>query len=112
MGTNDQPGWRSGNQGAGGKTGPGGADFGGADFGGPLPGQPGPGGGKRPWFGPKRIGWGYSPRTWQGWLVSALMVAAIIIAGAVGKGKPWFFIVVVAAIAVPLVIIAVQRPRR
>lgn len=23
---------------------------------------------RRAWFGRKRIGWGFSPRSWQGWL--------------------------------------------
>jgi hypothetical protein len=38
--------------------------------------------GKRPWFGPKRIGWGYRPQTWQGWaliLVPALLVILIVV---------------------------------
>lgn len=87
------------------------ANYGGADFGGPLTGGPGSGG-KRPWFGPKRIGWGYSPKTWQGWLVTGISIAAVITAGAVAKGSPWLYAVVVAAIAVHLVIIVVQRPRR
>ncbi|MBE1159913.1 hypothetical protein [Dyella acidiphila] len=26
----------------------------------------------RAWFGPKRIGWGYGPRSWQGWLTVAI----------------------------------------
>ncbi|SER49874.1 hypothetical protein [Sphingobium sp. YR768] len=32
----------------------------------------------RTWFGPKRIGWGYSPRTWEGWAVIGLIVVACI----------------------------------
>ena len=79
-----------------------------SDFGGPLLGGPGFSG-KRPWFGRKRIGWGYSPQTWQGWLVTALMVAVVIGAGTVAKGAPWFFAVVVVVVAVPFVIIAIQR---
>jgi hypothetical protein len=38
--------------------------------------------GKRPWFGPNRIGWGYSPKTWQGWailLVPPLVVILIVL---------------------------------
>lgn len=41
----------------------------------------------KPWFGPKRIGWGISPKTWQGYaitiigsLVLGLLVAAIVAA--------------------------------
>jgi len=79
-------------------------------FSGPLLGGPGVNGG-RPWFGPKRIGWGYRPQTWQGWLVTALSVAAVVVAGTVAKGTPWFYAVVIAAVAVHLVIIAVQRRR-
>jgi hypothetical protein len=33
--------------------------------------------GRRPWFGPKRIGYGLSPQTWQGWLITAAFVAVI-----------------------------------
>jgi hypothetical protein len=30
------------------------------------------------WFGKKRIGWGYGPRTWEGWAVIGLFIAACI----------------------------------
>ena len=34
----------------------------------------------RPWFGPKRIGFGLRLQTWQGWLlVGALTVAVVIL---------------------------------
>ena len=33
---------------------------------------------KQPWFGPKRIGYGYGPRAWQGWLI-VIVVAIIVI---------------------------------
>lgn len=28
------------------------------------------GGPRRPWFRPKRFGFGWTPATWQGWLVT------------------------------------------
>jgi hypothetical protein len=31
----------------------------------------------RPWFGPKRIGWGYRPQTWQSW--TATLAAAVVV---------------------------------
>ena len=31
---------------------------------------------RKAWFGPKRVGWGLSPRSWQGWLTIAAFVAA------------------------------------
>lgn len=34
---------------------------------------------RRPWFGPKRIGWGFRPTSWQGWVVVALVVVAVIV---------------------------------
>jgi hypothetical protein len=30
------------------------------------------------WFGPKRIGFGVSPRSWQGWLASAIFVVVLV----------------------------------
>jgi hypothetical protein len=67
--------------------------------------------GRRPWYGPKRFGYGYGPRTWQGFLVTALSVLAVIITGAIAKGTPCFYGVIIAVVAVHLVIIAIQRPR-
>jgi hypothetical protein len=32
----------------------------------------------RPWFGPKRIGWGLRPQTWQGWVVTVVAVAILV----------------------------------
>lgn len=29
------------------------------------------------WFGPKRIGWGASPRSWQGWIVTLGFIAVL-----------------------------------
>ena len=34
---------------------------------------------RKPWFGPKRIGWGVGPRTWQGWLVTAAVIGVILL---------------------------------
>ncbi|MGN6122149.1 MAG: hypothetical protein ACTHOJ_04255 [Sphingomonas oligoaromativorans] len=31
----------------------------------------------RRWFRPKRLGFGYSPATWEGWFATALLVLAI-----------------------------------
>lgn len=33
----------------------------------------------RPWFGPKRIGIGYRPQTWEGWLVLLGGVAVVVV---------------------------------
>ncbi len=34
---------------------------------------------KQPWFGPKRVGYGYSPRAWQGWLILVILVIVVIL---------------------------------
>ncbi len=41
------------------------------------------------WFGPKRIGFGVSPRSWQGWLATGLLVVAVITARAVFRHGSW-----------------------
>jgi hypothetical protein len=34
---------------------------------------------KAPWFGPKQVlGWGWRPITWQGWLVTLVLVALLV----------------------------------
>lgn len=39
----------------------------------------------KPWFGPKRIGWGISPKTWQGYVVTILgaLILGLAFAGIV-----------------------------
>jgi hypothetical protein len=79
-------------------------------FGGSLLGGPGFSG-RRPWFGPKRFGYGYRPQTWQGWLLLAVLVALLITAASVAPKSPFFFVALAALIVVPLAVIAVQRRR-
>ncbi len=33
---------------------------------------------KKPWFKNKSYGWGWTPATWQGWLILALFVIYIV----------------------------------
>ncbi|CUU60575.1 hypothetical protein Ga0074812_14253 [Parafrankia irregularis] len=41
---------------------------------------------RRPWFGPKRIGWGYRPVTWQGWALT-LSLAVLVVALSIVLGS-------------------------
>jgi hypothetical protein len=41
--------------------------------------------GERPWFGPRRLGWGLSPVSIEGWVVTGLALAA---AGAATRRWP------------------------
>lgn len=40
--------------------------------------------GARPWFGPRRTGWGWTPTSWQGWLVTIVGLGIIALAQATG----------------------------
>lgn len=46
---------------------------------------------KKPWFRPKRWGWGWMPITWQGWLVILIFVGVIFLLainiGSLGQTK-------------------------
>ena len=33
----------------------------------------------RPWFGPKRYGWGLTPISWQGWALTGAYVVAVFV---------------------------------
>jgi hypothetical protein len=79
-------------------------------FGSPLLGGPGFSG-RRPWFGRKRFGYGIGPRTWQGWLLLAVLIALLITAGSIAPKSPLFYAALAAVIVVPLAVMAVQRGR-
>ena len=34
---------------------------------------------RRPWFGPKRVGYGLRPQTWQGWTLMLAAAAVIVV---------------------------------
>ena len=64
-------------------------------------------GGRPRWFGRKRVGWGWSPRTWPGYLVTCGLIAAIE-AITVGARDGWVYL----AAAIPLVMFAVRTAAR
>jgi hypothetical protein len=46
----------------------------------------------RPWFGPRRHGWGLTPISWQGWVLTGAYVAAVFaLAIFVATPQPWIF---------------------
>lgn len=65
---------------------------------------------RRPWFGPKRFGYGWAPRTWQGYLITAVGVLAIVLISALDRGRSRDFLI---AIPVVLIVLAkvLSRPR-
>lgn len=66
--------------------------------------------GKRPWFGPRRMGFGYRPQTWQGVLIMAVLLLPVVILAAVLKPhSPVFVLAVVPGLVIPYIIMAIQR---
>jgi hypothetical protein len=66
--------------------------------------------GKQPWFGPKRFGIGYGPRTWQGYLITGVMAVMVVTVGSVaGAHSPWFLAAIAVFAVVHIAIIAIQR---
>jgi hypothetical protein len=64
---------------------------------------------KQPWFGQKRFGYGFGPRTWQGYLVTAILAVYAIAVATVTKGRmPDLLFAIIPVIAVPLIIRSIQ----
>ncbi|HEY3637467.1 MAG TPA: hypothetical protein VGK90_04890 [Rhizomicrobium sp.] len=59
---------------------------------------------KRPWFGPKRFGWGWTPVSWEGWFVTVLSMAVVIAAIIVFSASPMTVYISVATVAALIVI--------
>jgi len=57
-----------------------------------------------PWFGKKKVGWGPAPKTWQGWLLTILMVAIVIFAFALFRLSIYTVIIFIVDVAVFLII--------
>jgi hypothetical protein len=34
---------------------------------------------KKRWFGPKYVGWGPAPKSWEGWLVTLVWLASLVL---------------------------------
>jgi len=67
---------------------------------------------KRPWFGRKPYGYGYGPRTWQGWLVTlVLVIFAMSMAAVSGGNGALIAIGLLTLVIAPFVIMAVQQRR-
>jgi len=65
---------------------------------------------KRPWFGRGPFGYGWGPRTWQGWLVTAALVVVAFWVASVSNGDARIAALgLVPLVAVPLLIAWLQR---
>jgi hypothetical protein len=65
---------------------------------------------RQPWFGRKTFGYGYGPRTWQGWLVMGVLVLFVFLVATLAKGHmPGMLIGIIPLLVVPFLIMAIQR---
>jgi hypothetical protein len=51
--------------------------------------------GRKAWFGPRRLGWGLSPVSPEGWTVTAVAIAAVVVLAVVAKHHWWLSLLVV-----------------
>lgn len=59
------------------------------------------------WFGPKAIGWGASPASWRGWLLTGLLVAGLLaLAKAPGVGRTGLLVGAGALVTAYLLVVA------
>lgn len=69
---------------------------------------------KKAWFGPKRyLGWGWTPASWEGWLVTLVYVVILIAAGAFNKARPENFtatLIVTTAVFIAVIILTGDKP--
>jgi hypothetical protein len=53
--------------------------------------------GRKAWFGPRRLGWGLAPVTYEGWVATAVAVGVVVGLAVTGHGHHW--------VALPVVIL-------
>lgn len=56
--------------------------------------------GQKPWFGPRRMGWGLAPVSAEGWVVVAMGVAAVIGVAVAYRHERWIALLVVVLLLV------------
>ena len=56
--------------------------------------------GRKAWFGPRRMGWGLSPASAEGWVVSAVAAAAAVGLAVTDRRARWTALLVVIVLLV------------
>ena len=59
---------------------------------------------KEPWFAKRRIGWGMNPQSWQGWVLTLILILIILLDGIYLYKTVLFIIILVIAIICYLII--------
>lgn len=61
---------------------------------------------KEPWFGKRRIGWGWTPITWQGWIITLILILIILVDAKYLAQTPVLLIIVLVIATIGFIIIA------
>lgn len=65
--------------------------------------------GRKAWFGPRPFGYGYTPISWEGWAVTAVLAAVILISTALLHGAPLILTLILLAALAAFLWIANRR---
>ena len=60
---------------------------------------------KRVWFGPRKVGWGASPVSWEGWAVTGVFALSMAVIAYLFGDNWWMWAPMLADVALLLVII-------
>ncbi len=53
---------------------------------------------KEPWVGKRRIGWGFNPITWQGWVLTLILVLILVLDSMYFYKTIFFWVILIIAI--------------
>jgi hypothetical protein len=56
--------------------------------------------GRKAWFGPRRLGWGLSPVTAEGWAVLVIGIGAAVVLASIDRHSRWLGLIVLVAMLV------------
>jgi ACR3 family arsenite efflux pump ArsB len=59
---------------------------------------------KEPWFGKRRIGWGLNPESWQGWVLTLILILIFILDGLYFYKTVLFVIILIVPIICYLIV--------
>jgi hypothetical protein len=59
---------------------------------------------KEAWFGKRRIGWGLNPQSWQGWVLTLILILIILLDGIYFYKTLLFVIILIVAIICYLIV--------
>ena len=65
---------------------------------------------KTPWFRQRRMGWGLSPVTWQGWAITAVFVAIAAVGGAIARGLAPLVVLLAIAAFIIVAVLTGEKP--